>query len=253
MKKLQFEINDQMIELIPQANQADRQALKLDITHRWEVLGEDKVLLQSILLGPDGRVVDGRTRLEILSELGLEVPKDKIERMPYGTTDEQVIMAVRSANMRRNLTTTQKVFMSMRAYLLEKSNKKKVTLSEFAKSFGIGTTTLKNALYINKVDKTTADKLWAGYAIDVISQDNQVVSTSSVNTICQYLKRQEESSVLIACNKNEWSSEANIKTQAGKDWYYKQIKMIKTDCPITKMRLAELANYKFTTDNQSED
>ena len=69
----------------------------------------------------------------------------------------------------------------------------------------------------------------------------------------RYIKSASKVVVFICCNKNEWSSEANIKTQAGKDWYYKQIKMINTDCPITKMRLAELANYKFTTENQSED
>ena len=243
--KLEFEINEQMIDLVPQANQSDRQSLKLDIMHRYQVLGADKVLLQSILLGPDGRVVDGRTRLEILGELGLKVPKDKIERMPYGTTDDQVIMAVRSANLRRNLTVTQKVFMAMRAYILEKNNKKKVTLNEIANSFGVGSTTLKNALYINKSDKDIADKLWSGNAVEVISQDSEAITTSSVNTVCQYLKRKEESALLKKCEKHEWSSDTYIKTQEGKDWYYDQIKLIRTDCPIMKMRLAELANYKF--------
>lgn len=242
--KLQFEINEKMVNLIPQASESDRTALKMDIVERWEHFGKDKALLQNILLGPDGRVIDGRTRLEILAELNLVVPEDKIERLPYGTSEEHVIMAVKSANMRRNLTTTQKVFMAMRSYLLAKEERQKVTLPGIAKSFNVGSTTLKNAMYINTKSENIANTLWAGKSIDIINSKGEKVTSSSVNSVCQYLKRLEEESEKK--EEHEWKADSNIKTQAGKDWYYSQIKLLGINCPQTKMMIAELANYKFT-------
>lgn len=244
--KLQFEINEKMVNLIPEAGPADREALKLDIIKRWETFGEEKALLQSILLGPDGKVLDGRTRLEIMSEIGLLVPESKIERMPYGTTEEDMIMAVKSANMRRNLSLTQKIFMCMRSYLMSKENNEKTTIPGIAKMYGIGSTTLKNALYINKCNEGFSKSLWEGHAVPVINEKNQEILTSSVNTICQYLKRLEEANSVKRNDDHEWKADSNINTQAGKDWYYSQIKLLGNDATYpVKIMMVELANLKF--------
>lgn len=81
----------------------------------------------------------------------------------------------------------------------------------------------------------------------MINEKNQEILTSSVNTICQYLKRLEEANSVKRNDDHEWKADSNINTQAGKDWYYSQIKLLGNDATYpVKIMMVELANLKFT-------
>jgi hypothetical protein len=245
--KLQFEIDEEMINLIPPATKYDRDALRNDIIKRIEVLGEDKAISQNILLGPDGRCIDGRTRLTILAELGVLVPKEKITMLEMGTSKEEVMMEVRSANSRRNLTTTQKATVAYRTYLASKNNDggKKLTLKEIAKEYAIGYTTMKNLHAIAKYNPDFEHALWSGHTVEIVDQNGNETKTSSINSVRQHIERIKEHGKISETDIHEWNENSAIKTQAGKDWYYNKLKYEEVTSIQHKLDLIELANYKF--------
>jgi len=56
MKPSEFKFNEEMIALIPEANEADKNALREDILSRIKMFGKDDqdILIQDILLDPSG-------------------------------------------------------------------------------------------------------------------------------------------------------------------------------------------------------
>ena len=63
------------------------------------------------------------------------------------------------------------------------------------------------------------------------------------------MKRTEEN--VVESTDHAWTEDSYIKTQAGKEWYYKQIEAIgEMGAQKTKMLIAELANYKFIKEEE---
>ena len=55
-------------------------------------------------------------------------------------------------------------------------------------------------------------------------------------------------------NSHGWSEDSQIKTQAGKEWYYEQIAIASKMGDVKyKMLIAELANYKHETFDEACD
>jgi len=121
--------------------------------------------------------------------------------------------------------------------------------SDIAKQWAVGHRTLQNAVYIAKHRPEYIDPLFNGNSIKVYDSTKGItITTNKVTGIAKIIKTAEEIDVTEdTSNKVEWSSDAYIKTEAGKAWYYASITMdnIATDNIAARMKYAELANYKF--------
>ena len=257
MNELQFELDQEMVELIPAMNTAEYEALKTDITNRVQAVGEDRALSQNIILGPDGKCIDGRTRLTAMAVLGLTVPTDKITMLPYGTTRDEVIMEVKSANARRNLSKTQKATVAYRSYLASHINPKtgkKLTKRDAAKQYGIGYTTLNNLSLIHKLKPEWEEALWAGKAIEIENKEGDSITTTAINSISIYVARWAEDNIVrvkeISDHEHKFG-EGNIHTQRGKDWYKEITDKHKLPLEV-KLHLEEMANMKFSYGTKEE-
>ncbi len=241
MKAQDFRFNEEMLELIPEASPSDKLALEEDIKNRVKMFGADdqNILIQDILLDPAGLVIDGRTRVGIFEKYDLEIPKNKIRKLPYGTTKERILMEIRSANNRRNLTITQKAMIAAKLYLKMKQKKEKgIATKKIAEENGVGDTTLKNALYIKDTDNDVAEALWKGNSVDIVNEHGKQTTTTSINSVRQYLQREKEKALNTRIDSDhEWDPYAYIKTQTGKDWYKKLMKENSgvVDTPIQKI------------------
>ena len=231
-----FPINEEMAGIVPMASDKEQIALTDDIAANG--LREPVVLWRK-------EIVDGRCRQKACNIAQRPIMAKELDD---SLTEDEVRIFVKSVNTRRNLTATQKIISACKDSFSNKLNKK---ISEIAVSWGVSETLLKNARYIYLKRPEFIAPLFEGLSVIITSQNGTETNTNKVSAIYAHIKREEQA--IEEDNQHGWKEDSNIKTQAGKDWYYKQIKMIKTDCPITKMRLAELANYKFTTENKSED
>ena len=115
---------------------------------------------------------------------------------------------------------------------------------QIAKSWGIGEGTLKNARYIAKEKPEFIDPLFNGKTVTIENAEGKKIESNKITAIYAFLKRKEES---VAENTDHaWVEDSYIKTQAGKEWYYRQLEEIGIiGEKKTKMLIAELANYKF--------
>lgn len=225
---MKLEINHKLAGIVPMANASEQAALTEDIKKRGQL--EEIVLWQ-------GKIIDGRCRNLACETLGLE---PKFKELPWNTTELDAIAIVKSLNTRRNLTATQKI-MSACKVTLDKTYRRSV--SEVAKEWGIGTTVLKNARYIAKVAPDLVEPLFDGQSVKIVSSDGKETTSVKISAIYAFLKREEEQ--VKEKSAIGWKEGGFISTQAGKDWYYSQTKLLNINCPSTRMIVAELANFKF--------
>lgn len=225
---IKLEINHKLAGLVPMANAKEQEILNEDIEKNGQI--EPIVLWQ-------GKIIDGRCRNLACILLGLE---PKIRELPWNTTEEEARALVKSLNTRRNLTQTQKIISACRVSM---DSLVKTKLKEVAKEWGISETILKNARHIAKERPEFVDPLFNGESVQIVSQDGEEVYSSKISTIYAFVKRNSQS--VKEDRSHGWNPNSNINTQAGKDWYYAQIKIIGNADVIVKMHMVELANYKF--------
>lgn len=225
---MKLEINHKLAGIVPMANAAEQAALTLDIKANGQL--EEIVLWQ-------GKIIDGRCRNLACETLNIE---PKIKELPWNTTEHDAISIVKSLNTRRNLTPTQKI-MSACKVSMDKSYKRSIT--SIAKEWGIGTTVLKNARYIANTSPELIEPLFDGNAVTIISSDGRETTSVKISAIYAHLKRLEEK--VEERSNIGWEESGLIQTQAGKDWYYCQTKLLGVKCVPTRMMIAELANFKF--------
>jgi len=221
-----FEVNEKLAGLVPMAGEAEQAVLTSDIDENEQ---REPIVLWR------GKVVDGRCRMKALTLLGKHILYRELDN---GLTEEEVKVYVKSVNTRRNLTSTQKVMAACRESLDSTENR---AIQTIAKSWGIGKEILTNARYIAKNKPEYIDKLFNGGSVLIRDMNGEEKYTNKITTIYSYIKRVEEG-VVESCE-HAWKEDTYIKTQAGKEWYYSQIKDINE--VKTKMLIAELANYKF--------
>lgn len=257
MNAQDFIFNEEMLALIPEASPSDQAALEEDILSRVKMFGKDDndILIQNILLDPAGLVIDGRNRINIFKKYDLNIPEKRIRKLKYGATKDRILMEIKSANKGRNLTLTQKAMIASKLYLQMKKKKEKgTTHKRVAKENGIGETTLKNALSIRVLDADIADSLWEGRAVEIINEKGKATTTTSINSVCQYLQREKEKELnTFIDNPHEWDAYAFIKTQIGKDKFKELISQNSgnVDVPI-QMALAEYLNITTKQDSISK-
>ncbi len=227
-----FPINKELAGLVPMAGEAEQAVLTQDIGKNEQ---QDPIVLWQ------GRVVDGRCRMKALELLGKHIMYRELDDK---LSEAEVRVYVKSANTRRNLTQTQKVMSACKDSLREGSPK----LLELAKDWGIGDKILKNARFIAKERPEFIQPLFDGYSVKITSADGHEVDSNKVTTIYAAIKRDIEA--VTEGVEHAWSEDTFINTQAGKEWYYEQLKtaaLIGGDVKY-KMLVAELANYKFVLD-----
>ena len=122
-------INEKLAGIVPMALPAEQAALTNDLMNSGQ---KDPIVLWK------GEVVDGRCRQKALVTIGKEILYRELDS---SLTEEEVKVFVKSVNIRRNLTTTQKIISACRESMVPGS----ASIVAIAKSWGIGDKTLKNA------------------------------------------------------------------------------------------------------------
>jgi len=235
-----YEIHE-LAGIVALASEAEQLALTEDI--RANGLQDDIVLWDD---GTGEKVVDGRCRQIACVATDTPITTRVLSpELDYAT----VAKIVKSLNTRRNLTDTQKVMSALKQYQTTKGKQ-----SDIAKQWAVGHRTLQNAVYIAKHRPEYIDPLFNGNSIKVYDSTKGItITTNKVTGIAKVIKTTEEMNVTEdTSNKVEWSSDAYIKTEAGKAWYYTSVAMdnITTDNIATRMKYAELANYKFKVEEK---
>ena len=230
-----YEIHD-LAGIVALAGEAEQMALTEDV--RTNGLQEDIVLWDD---GSGAKVVDGRCRQVACIATGTEITTRTLSStLSY----DDVAKVVKSLNTRRNLTDTQKVMSALKQYQSTGGRQ-----GEIAKQWAVGHRTLQNAVYIAKHHPEYIDLLFDGKSIRIYDSTKGItVTTNKVTGIAKIIKTSKEAGIVEdVSNKVEWSANAHIKTEAGKEWYYANVVMdnIATDNIAARMKYAELANYKF--------
>ena len=224
-----FEIHD-LAALVPMATEVEQIALTEDIKENGQ---RDAIVLWR------GKVVDGRCRQKALVTLGRHIMYKELDD---SLTEDEVAIFVKSVNTRRNLTITQKA-MSAAKSKLEGRDKRANPI--IAKSWTIGLELFKNAKYIWEHNKSMAQDLFDGKAVNIIDAKGNATTSSKVTAVYAYLRRLAEAVAEVEEETYGWDANSYIKTQAGKEWFYATIQSIKDKDIDVNMLIAELANYKF--------
>ena len=225
-----FEINEELAGIVPMANMAEQAALTEDI--------RENGLREAVLLWRN-KIVDGRCRQKACLATNTPV---RAKDLNDDLTEEDVMVVVKSLNTRRNLSPTQKLISACKETFNPKNSK---SVKELALAWGISFTLLKNARYIYTERPEFIEPLFQGNSVIIVGSNGKETQTNKISAIYAYIKREEENA-----NRNDehgWNPDAQIKTQAGKEWYYVQLGIIGKDTTVhIKMLLSEHANLKFT-------
>lgn len=237
VKEGAFEVNHKLAGLVPMATDAEQAVLMADIEANEQ---RDPIILWR------GGVVDGRCRQKALTTLGKHILYRELDD---ALTEEDVKVFVKSVNTRRNLTPTQKIMVACKESMRPEESR---PVAIIAKSWGISRDILGNARFIAKERPDMIEPLFNGEAVLIKDKDGVDKYTNKVTTIYAYLKKLAEQ--VVEDTVYAWQEDTFIRTQAGKEWYYEQVKEIGVVGDIkTRMLVAELANYKFKADSEAED
>ena len=234
-----FEINEELAGVVPMALPSDQEALNRDIAENGQ---REPIVLYK------GKIVDGRCRQNAIKIAGL--PNILYKELDDELDEDDVKSYVKSVNTRRNLTYTQKLMVACRESF--KPNKAK-KLIDIAKDWGVSEPALKNARYVAKKRPEFIEILFNGGSVTILDKDGNSKSSNKISAIYSYLKREDEGN--LDENKfHGWNADGYIKTQAGKEWFYGQLKELKGNgfkdddnflATRIKIMIAELSNYKF--------
>lgn len=221
-------INQKLAGLVPMATDDEQVILNNDIKENG--LREPVVLWR-------GEIVDGRCRQKACLTTNTRIMAKELDDE---LSEEEVAVFVKSVNTRRNLTQTQKIMVACKESLKPGSR----TLSKLASDWGISVPTLKNARAVAKSCPHFIKPLFDGKSIEIEDEDGNSFKTNKITTIYSYVRRLKEKSIKED-TAHAWDDNSYIKTQKGKEWYYKQVRENSIKDVRTKMLIAELANYKF--------
>jgi len=227
-------IYDELAGLVPMASEDEQIALNEDINRNG--LREPIVLWK-------GKIVDGRCRQKACLLMNKPIDyKELDDELSY----DEVASFVKSVNTRRNLTITQKVISAVRKYIADKERGIKTEKqANIARQWGFSDRLFRNAKYIAEKRPEYIEPLFNGKSVKIENSKGLVISSTKITAIYAYIKKQEEMAIEIDIH--AWDEDSAIKTIAGKEWYYAQLKNdnIKDTDILIKMKYAELANYKF--------
>lgn len=231
--EVKFVVNTKLAGLVPMAVPAEQAALTEDI--RLNSQKEPIILWR-------GEVIDGRCRLLALETIGWPV---EYKELDSELTEEEVAVFVKSINTRRSLTITQKAISAARA----KHDKIDIrTIPVIARSWAISEGIMKNAMYIMKANIKMGMELFNGRTVDIVDKKGNDIASSKITAVYAHIKRLEESVPKVPTEYG-YNVNALIKTQAGKDWFYEQLKIRKQNSLPNDtnlcMHIGNLANQMF--------
>lgn len=229
-----YEIHE-LAGIVAMANEREQCALTEDI--RVNGQHEPAVLW-------NGEIVDGRCRQLACVTLGMEL---KVKELDSSLSIDEVGIIVKSLNTRRNLTMPQKVVSGYKQQLRTAEGN-----VEIAKQWAISVRSLQNFKYIAKHRPEYVDPLFDGKSVVVYDPDKGYdVTTNKVSTLARIVKKAKEFGVVTVDDSEvvEFSVDAKIKTELGKNWYYGILATINSpgankDVLVQKL-LIELANLKY--------
>lgn len=199
MKLSDLSIHDEALAT-PRMTSEQYEALKIDIEENGQ---HDPVLIYR------GKIVDGRHRFLILTELNKETIA--CVKMPNNSTLDEIRRTVRSKETRRHETPTQ---LAISAYRYINSSKKNITQAEASKKFGISVKTIGFVKKISKefMREDIIDFLFNGDNIN-IGTDINPYYTDSLKAISNWLDesraKQTKSKIGIESRK-ELTEDENI-------------------------------------------
>lgn len=233
-------IYHELAGLVPMASDDEQITLNIDI---------DKNGLREPVVLWHKKIIDGRCRQKACLLMNKQIDYKELDD---NLTYDEVASFVKSVNTRRNLTITQKVMSAVRKYTSDKlSGKKTDRQIDIAKQWGFSEKIFKNAKYIAERRPEYIDPLFNGKSVEIENKYGSKISSTKITAIYAYIKKQEESST--ENNIHAWDEDSYIKTIAGKEWYYLQLKLnnVKNSDIGIKIIFAELANYKFHSELNS--
>jgi hypothetical protein len=200
-----FPINEKLAGIVPMAITVEQEALTTNIKENG--LREPVVLWR-------GEIVDGRCRQKACTLTRVAV---RAKYLDDDLTEEDVSTYVKSANTRRNLTTAQKIMVASKESFKEGSK----SLTDIAKSWAIGRRILTMANYMSKARPEFIEPLLNGLTVPIINAKGKHTQTNKISAIYAYIKREEED--VTPTDTHTWSVDDNIRTQAGKDYFFEFI------------------------------
>lgn len=229
-----FPINEKLAGIVPMATSTEQKALTANIMENG--LNEPVVLWRN-------EIVDGRCR-----QLACKLAGVAVRAIELGNelTEEDVLIWVKGANTRRNLTMAQKIMVASK----ESFNEGSKSLDYIAESWAIGRRSLTMANYISKARPKFIEPLLNGLTVPIIDAKGKHKQTNKITAIYHHIKREEEDVTEVPSY--EWCADDHIRTQAGRDWFYDFIKETATTNVKVMMELVVRANDKFKDDNSDQ-
>jgi len=223
-----FPVDEELAGVVPMAMPAEQATLT---AHIKEYGQKEPIVLWK------GKVVDGRCRQKALVSLGRHISYKELDS---GLSRSDVEVYVKAVNTRRNLTSSQKVAAACKEYLRSKGV---TTQLKVAKSWGISTRILLNAIWLHELDSSIIQTVFDGGTIAIVDSNGKHKLSNKITSIYAHYKRVQEA--VVEDSSNGWKESSSIHTQAGKDWYYETVSSNSVGSIAIKVLLAELANYKF--------
>ncbi len=215
-----FPINHALAGLVPIALPDEQAALTQDIAINGQ---KEPIVLWR------GEVIDGRCRQKALETLHAPI---RYKELDFELTEEEVEIFVKSMNTRRNLTETQKVASAAKEYTKHKAIK---TVEQVAKTWGVSTGILNNAIWILKNYPDVLETLFSGKTVPIINSKNVHVESSRITAVYAHLKREEQQA--NTDYDHGWKEWTQIHTQKGKDLFYKELGIFHSLDPVLKDHL----------------
>lgn len=223
-----FPIDEELAGVVPMAMPAEQATLTAHIKEHGQ---KEPIVLW------EGKVVDGRCRQKALVSLGRHISYKELDG---SLSRKDVEVYVKAVNTRRNLTSSQKVAAACKEYIKGKGT---VTQTKVAKSWGISTRILLNAVWLYELDSSIIQTVFDGGTVAIVDSNGKHKLSNKITSIYAHYKRVQEA--VVEDNSNGWKEDSVIRTQAGKDWYYDIVNSNSIDSIVVRVLLAELANYKF--------
>ena len=200
-----YEIHD-LAYLVPMASEAEQVVLNEDI----RVNG-----LQTPIVLWQGKIIDGRCRQIACIACGERI---RVTTLDDSLSEDEIAVVVKSLNIRRNLTLTQKI-VSAAYEKIKRGNS--ISAEKLAASWGISRSILNNALYIVKNHPNEAKLLFNGHAIPIVGKGGKNITSSRISAIFNYYVKIDETKKMPNSGQQQFGyvTDAVLKTQHAKEHF----------------------------------
>jgi hypothetical protein len=170
-----YEIHD-LANLVPMASNAEFEALKLDINVNGQ---KDPILLWK------NKIVDGRNRQLACKQLGVEV---EVILLDDKLTFNEVAKIVKSSNIRRNPTDTQRTIIAIKEQRKTNSSNR-----ELSKSWAVSEGTIRNAKKVLELLPSAEEPLFEGKSVKIRDEYKNIdIQSNKIGTLKRILENNKK-------------------------------------------------------------